>query len=215
MPPKNTSSSRSRGRPRTRAFIEEPEPEPIVDVVDEEVVDDEDDTEEDPDWDSEEEYEEDEEEGGQNVADEPQYVPPPPVAPQMPPMDYNQFFQFMFQQMQRPPPPPVNVDYLALALPHRPPTFSGGVDPASLDDWQYRMTNIFRHISCPENRRVEVAVAFLDGPTLQWWRTRESTMIFENTVMNWERFMEELRSHFFSEHHLDIRRTEFLTLKQG
>ena len=74
-----------------------------------------------------------------------QEIPIAPEIPQMPTVDPTQFLQLMFQQMQRASifPQPVHVDYLALALPHRPPTFSGDVDPAVLDDWQYKLNRVF------------------------------------------------------------------------
>ena len=125
-----------------------------------------------------------------------QEIPIAPEISQMPTVDPTQFLQLMFQQMQRASifPQPVHVDYLALALPHRPPTFSGDVDPVALDDWQYKLNRVFQSIGCPENRKVEVAVQFLDGPALHWWR---STEINRDEVMGWNEFIEKLRSHFF------------------
>ena len=116
---------------------------------------------------------------------ETQEIPIAPEIPQMRTFDPNKFFQLMFQQMQRTSmfPPSAHIDYLALALPHRPPTFSGDVDPAVLDDWQYKLNRIFQSIGCPENRRVEVAVQFLDGPALHWWRSIESTILSRGEVL--------------------------------
>ena len=33
--------------------------------------------------------------------------------------------------------------------------------------------------------------------------------------MSWEEFSRAIRSHFFTEHHYDAKRTEFITLRQG
>ena len=147
-------------------------------------------------------------------------MPPTPYMPPMPAMDPNQFFQMMYQFMQQQAPgyqqyqQPVHTDYIALALPHRPPTFSGSTNPAVLDDWQYKMNRIFQYIGCPENRRVEVAVQYLDGPALQWWRSMESTAHFRQEAMTWDEFVRRLRSHFFTEHHMDAKRSEFISLRQ-
>ena len=163
MLPRIASGTRPRGRPRTRSMPDEPN----HGIPEDEAIDrDEDEMEDDPDWDSEEVNEEDIQEARQ---EQQEYLgmPPAPAVPQMLAVDPTQFFQLMFQQMQRAasaPQQPTHTDYLALALPHRPPTFSGGTDPAVLDDWICKMARIFRHIGCPGDRKVEVAVQFLDGP---------------------------------------------------
>ena len=159
MPPRVAPNTRSRGRPPTRALADVP----AQVTPEEEVIDRDGDTEDDPDWDSEA-FDDDD---VQEAREEHIGVPPAPAMPQMPYGDPRQFYPYMFQTMPAHMyQPPVHTDYLALALPHKPPTFSGGVDPVVLDDWTYKMTCIFRHIGCPENRKVEVAVQFLDGPTL-------------------------------------------------
>ena len=60
-----------------------------------------------------------------------------------------------------------------------------------------------------------MAAQYLDGPALQWWRSMESTVWNRTETMTWNEFMERLRSHFFTEHHMDSKRSEFISLRQG
>ena len=59
-----------------------------------------------------------------------------------------------------------------------------------------------------------MAVQYLDGPALHWWRSIESTILSRGEVMTWNEFIEKLRSHFFTEHHFDAKRSAFISLKQ-
>ena len=122
----------------------------------------------------------------------------------------------MFQQMQRTSlvQQPTHADYLALTMTYRPPTFKGGDDPVVLDDWQYKMNHIFRHIGCPDDRKVEVAIQFLDGPALQCWRSREKTLGNGEINWSWEKFIKMLRDHFFIVYHYDTKWSEFINLRQ-
>ena len=122
-------------------------------------------------------------------------------------------FQYMQSTTSEPPSIPEN--YLATAMKYRPPIFQGGTDPVVLDDWQYKMANIFRYIGCPDDKKVEVAIQFLDGSALQWWRSRESTLGNEGIKESWDEFIKMMRDHFFTVYHYDTKRSEFINLRQG
>ena len=111
-------------------------------------------------------------------------------------LDFNQFYRRVFRQIQRIPSvqQSAQVGYIALALSYKPPLFSGETDFLPLKEWQDRMADIFYRIGCPEDRKVEVAVRFLVGPALYWWRTVEMVAMKNKTSWSWDKFMEEMRS---------------------
>ena len=108
--------------------------------------------------------------------------------------EINQFYQRVFRQIQRIPSvqQSAQVGYIALALSHRPPLFSGEINFMPLEEWQFKMEYIFYQIGCPDNRKVEVAVQFLMGPALQWWRSVEYRAISDRTGWSWYQFIGEM-----------------------
>ena len=120
---------------------------------------------------------------------------------QMSDLDVNQFYQRVFRKIQRIPSVQqvAQVGYIALALSHRPPLFSGEANSIPLEEWQFKMDYIFYQIGCPDNRKVEVAVRFLVGPALQWWRSVEYRAMSDRTGWSWYQFIGELRFHLLME----------------
>ena len=168
----------------------------------------------------------------------PQGRQPPPGGYQVPPMaapagaapafDPNMFIQQMLniqaqtlQMMQtmqqqtavRPAPPIQATDYVDLARKHRPPTFAGGSDPIELENWVYKWDQIFEAISCPDDRKMTVAVHYLGEAALHWWRTREHELRVPG--FGWIGLTEALKSHFYTPETLNTRKREFLNLRQG
>ena len=135
---------------------------------------------------------------------------------QMSGLDLNQFYRKVFRQIQRIPSVQQSalMGYISLALSYRPPLFSGETDFIALEEWQAKMGYIFHQIGCPEDRKIEVAVRFLVGPALQWWRSVELRVMSNESSWSWSKFIEELRSRFLVEFHYP-RRSEFISLKQG
>ncbi|KAL0919340.1 hypothetical protein M5K25_011428 [Dendrobium thyrsiflorum] len=106
--------------------------------------------------------------------------------------------------------------YLKLFHDMRPPFFSGG-GPIEAENWLMRIENIIEDISCPEDRKVTLAVYAFEGEAERWWQSqlqetfggRPSGQIF------WGEFVKVFKDWFIP---LSARRQmqdKFIRLVQG
>jgi len=99
---------------------------------------------------------------------------------------------------------------------YSPPTFDGGNGPLAVEEWLQAIEIFFRHITCPEFKKVGCAEFMLIGRAGFWWESASRTRSEEQqAALTWDDFKEEIRDKFFPQALRDHRETEFLRLVQG
>ncbi|GMJ13693.1 hypothetical protein HRI_005038600 [Hibiscus trionum] len=72
---------------------------------------------------------------------------------------------------------------------------------------------INKQLKCPEEHKLECALALIADEAQSWWHT--VTLTVPEHKVTWEFFLQEFRKKYISEHYLAERRKKFLHLKQG
>ena len=107
------------------------------------------------------------------------------------------------------------VDLLEKFMRQNPPSFAGEVDPEKAESWVNNMEKIFRAMSCPTERRVDLATYRFAEEAEHWWRATRDIKFEEEAVISWEEFLEVFNEKYFPEHVQEKKRQEFLMLAQN
>lgn len=121
-------------------------------------------------------------------------------------------------QEMRQAPQPVNptIPVIEQFRRYRPPTFDGGDGPLAVEEWLQAIEKIFRHISCPKDKKVICAEFMLIGRAGFWWESASRTRNEEQlAALTWDKFKAEIRDKFFPQALRDHKESEFLRLVQG
>ncbi|KAF0900935.1 hypothetical protein E2562_037049 [Oryza meyeriana var. granulata] len=95
-----------------------------------------------------------------------------------------------------------------------PPTFSCTADPLDADDWLRDVEAKLVLAHCDETEKATYAAYYLQGATAAWWEIYK-TLIPPDEPITWAVFKVGFRSAHVLAGLMEIKRREFLTLKQG
>lgn len=99
---------------------------------------------------------------------------------------------------------------------YRPPTFDVGDGPLAVEEWLQSIEKIFRHISCPEDKKVGCTEFMLIGRADFWWESASRTKSEEQlAALTWNEFRAKIEDKFFLGALRDHKESEFLYLVQG
>ncbi|XP_051230224.1 uncharacterized protein [Lolium perenne] len=112
-----------------------------------------------------------------------------------------------------PPPPPPHVDMLTRFLRLRPEKFSRAAEPMVANDWLRSVNKDLVTIGCTDAEKVRFAAHLLEGPAASWWENFQITHPIEEVT--WAIFEDGFRTAHISSGVMDLKRTEFLNLRQG
>jgi hypothetical protein len=93
-------------------------------------------------------------------------------------------------------------------------SFSHAPDAMDAQNWLNKMERVFTQINCPEDRKVGLAVDFLDGVAYDWWDMTSKDPRNANP-MTWEQFKVHFNRRYFGTAIRDRMKNEFLHLKKG
>ncbi|XP_024042657.1 uncharacterized protein LOC112099526 [Citrus clementina] len=94
-----------------------------------------------------------------------------------------------------------------------PPTFEGGVDPITADQWLRTMERMIEVAKVPEEEKVTCVSFMLRGTTEYWWDSIKR--IHDEATIQWVEFKEHFYNNYFSETVRSTKRREFVYLQQG
>ncbi|KAK1680455.1 hypothetical protein QYE76_041303 [Lolium multiflorum] len=112
-----------------------------------------------------------------------------------------------------PPPPRPHVDMLTRFLRLRPEKFSRAAEPMVANDWLRSVNKDLVTIGCTDAEKVRFAAHLLEGPAASWWENFQVTHPIAEVT--WAIFEEGFRTAHISSGVMDLKRTEFLNLRQG
>ena len=115
-------------------------------------------------------------------------TPPPPLAP---PRDKHREF-----------------------MSHKPPTFASSLDPLHADDWLKSVEKMLNIAQCSDREKVLYASGRLTGPAADWWDSYTAAHDAANTI-TWAEFATQFKNYHIPARLMNIKKKEFLSLKQG
>ncbi|XP_065861824.1 uncharacterized protein [Euphorbia lathyris] len=92
--------------------------------------------------------------------------------------------------------------------------FTGTTDPTQAERWLKRIERVFNLMKCTPEEKFDYAVFLLQGDAYDWWETIPNSTV-QPPVLTWDDFVVEFRNNYMPEVYLDVKRREFLNLKQG
>ncbi|KAF0905634.1 hypothetical protein E2562_007417 [Oryza meyeriana var. granulata] len=95
-----------------------------------------------------------------------------------------------------------------------PSNFSSTTDPLDADDWLRDSKAKFNLARCDEREKAAYAAYYLQGAAIAWWESYK-TLIPADKPIIWAVFKEGFRSTHISDGLMELKRKEFLNLKQG
>ncbi|TYK11716.1 gag-protease polyprotein [Cucumis melo var. makuwa] len=99
---------------------------------------------------------------------------------------------------------------------YNPKTFDGSMDnPTKAQMWLMSIETIFRYMKCPDDKKVQRAVFFLEDRGTAWWETVERMLGGDVSKITWEQFKESFYAMFFSANVKYAKQQEFLNLEQA
>ncbi|GAB2269322.1 hypothetical protein Dimus_038768 [Dionaea muscipula] len=78
-----------------------------------------------------------------------------------------------------------------------PPSFSGGSDPTTAEEWIRDVTKILRANQCPQEDWVRLATYLLRGEAEFWWESMLGIMVSNEEQIDWKGFQEAFYDHYF------------------
>ncbi|XP_031116635.1 uncharacterized protein LOC116020293 [Ipomoea triloba] len=90
-------------------------------------------------------------------------------------------------------------DMAKLVAERNPPTFLGQEDPLILEEWMRVFDKMFDALNCPAERRVDIAVFYLQQRADIWWAA-VGPNLRQSPAFSWEAFKEALREKFYPEY---------------
>ena len=103
---------------------------------------------------------------------------------------------------------------LAELLLTQPPTFSRSEDPLDADDWLHLVEQKLSIAQCQDHEKALFASHQLEGAALSWWESFLAMQPVGHTV-TWEEFRTAFRQSHIPTGLMNIKKQEFLALKQG
>ena len=150
-------------------------------------------------------------------ANEEEFIPPPPPPPNLEQLllMQTQLLQALAQNALNPPQAPqAPVSRLAEFMRTRPSLFEGSADPLDADDWLKEMERKLTLAHCVGNERVNFAAHQLKGTAADWWDNYCAAHANPADI-EWEEFASGFRANHIPAGLMDMKRKEFLDLKQG
>ncbi|PRQ51575.1 putative nucleotidyltransferase, Ribonuclease H [Rosa chinensis] len=93
-------------------------------------------------------------------------------------------------------------------------SFSHAPEAMDAQNWLNKMERVFTQIHCPEDRKVGLAVDFLDGVAFDWWSYMSRDLEIDGPI-TWEQFKEHFTERYFGTAIRDRMKYEFLHLQKG
>ncbi|XP_040372993.1 uncharacterized protein LOC121052321 [Rosa chinensis] len=90
-------------------------------------------------------------------------------------------------------------------------TFASATSPVKAQRWLDRMERVFSQMDLPEDRKVNLAVQFLEDTAWHWW----TDVVNDPTnvgPMTWDMFKAHFYGRYFSDAHLNRMQDQFLSL---
>ncbi|XP_024171653.1 uncharacterized protein LOC112177603 [Rosa chinensis] len=90
-------------------------------------------------------------------------------------------------------------------------TFASATSPVEAQRWLDRMERVFSQMDLPEDRKVNLAVQFLEDTAWHWW----TDVVNDPTnvgPMTWDMFKAHFYGRYFSDAHLNRMQDQFLSL---
>ena len=82
---------------------------------------------------------------------------------------------------------------------YNPKTFDWSMDNLTKAQiWLTSIEIIFRYMKCPDDKKVQCAVFFLEDRGTAWWETAERMLGCDVRKITWEQFKESFYAKFFS-----------------
>ena len=95
----------------------------------------------------------------------------------------------------------------------KPPTFSTAANPLEADDWLRDIEQKLETVGCTDPEKVRYAAHQLFGPAATWWRNVQN-IVPPDHVVTWEEFKRRFRENYVPQCVMEMKRREFLHLKQ-
>ncbi|XP_024155799.1 uncharacterized protein LOC112163766 [Rosa chinensis] len=94
---------------------------------------------------------------------------------------------------------------------HGAQTFASAASPVEAQRWIDRMERVFSQMDLPEDRKVDLAVQFLEDTAWHWWIdvTNDPANV---GPMTWDMFKTHFYGRYFSDAHLNRMQDQFLSL---
>lgn len=73
--------------------------------------------------------------------------------------------------------------------------FEGGADTYKADAWMEHVEKNFKATRCPKEFQKDVAVYYLEGDALSWWKSLNRK--YESVDMDWDMFKQEFQRKYF------------------
>jgi hypothetical protein len=102
---------------------------------------------------------------------------------------------------------------LACFLRLRPNKFSSATYPIVADDWLHSVNKDLVTCECTEAEKVRFTAHLLEGHVAMWWETYQITHPVEG--LDWDTFREGFGNAHISSGIMNLKKDEFLTLRQG
>ncbi|XP_062020778.1 uncharacterized protein LOC133737186 [Rosa rugosa] len=93
-------------------------------------------------------------------------------------------------------------------------SFSHAPDALDAQNWLNKMERVFTQIHCPEDRKVGLAVDFLDGVAFDWWNMISRDLENDGPI-TWEQFKGHFTERYYGTAIRDRMKYEFLHLEKG
>ncbi|XP_061993588.1 uncharacterized protein LOC133711492 [Rosa rugosa] len=93
-------------------------------------------------------------------------------------------------------------------------SFSHAPNAMDAQNWLNKMERVFTQINCPEDRKVGLAVDFLDGVAFDWWNMTSRDLENDGPI-TWEQFKEHFTGRYYGTAIRDRMKYEFLHLEKG
>ncbi|KAF0898885.1 hypothetical protein E2562_012598 [Oryza meyeriana var. granulata] len=95
-----------------------------------------------------------------------------------------------------------------------PSNLSSATDPLDADDWLRDIEAKLNLARCDEREKAAYAAHYLQGAAATWWESYK-TLILADEPITWAVFKEGFRSTHIPDGLMELKRKEFLNLKQG
>ena len=118
------------------------------------------------------------------------------------------------QQTPQAPPPQRSRDKYGDFIRSGVPTFSYAVEPLDADDWLKTVEKKLKTLQCSDREKVLYAAGQLTGAANDWWEAYCSAHTDPDTI-TWAEFIESFRGYHVPKGTIQLKRKEFLDLKQG
>jgi hypothetical protein len=124
----------------------------------------------------------------------------------------------MVRQQQAPmppPPPPVPPwDKHREFMSHKISMFASSPDPLHMDDWLKSVEKMLNIAQCSDREKVLYASDRLTGPAADWWYSYTAAHDAANNI-TWAEVTTQFRNYHIPAGLMNIKKKEFLSLKQG